>query len=58
MKDTNILTVKDLINLLKNFDPDLRFGVYTSDGLLTVDKVNGEMSVEDFDDGEYLILHL
>lgn len=58
MEDINILTVKDLINLLKNFDPDLKFGVYTSDGLFTVDKVNGEISVEDFDDGEYLTLHL
>lgn len=56
METSNVITVKDLINILKNFDPNTKFGIYTSEGLLTVDKVNTEIKVEEFDDGDYLVI--
>lgn len=58
METSNIITVKELINILKNFDPNTKFGIYTSEGLLTVDKdkVNTKISVEEFDDGDYLVI--
>ena len=58
MEISNVLTVKDLINILKNFDPNTKFGIYTSDGLHTIDKVNGEMSLEEFDDEDYLVINI